>query len=353
MHDKIRILLYLLLAINVCYVLSGAIHLPMQSVDVLGLWLFKAKAIFIEGGLPLKTLNNPDFFLFHPQYPLLLPFLYSLFYLAIGRVWELPILLLYPIYYVVILWLVFKVLKNLGLTSLASLIYVYLYSMFSPLLGQAGRLHAGSADIVIVLLGWLIVYLWQQTQLSKNHALINQSVWLITLLVMVASQIKLEGLFLGAIILILPITKSKKMLYLLVCLLPTLIWTYMVKSLAIPVDFTFVLPGLSELAYRVWLVVSLTAQEMVNVKNWYIFWPLFCLALAAPWSKKDRLIINLGVVGLLMSGAYVLVYLTVTTDVYAHITSSIDRVLFQLTPVLFPIFVFKSQQLLTRLVKHS
>ena len=175
MSKRVINILYLLLFINVCYVLSGVIYIPLQSLDVVGRWLFKAKAIFVEGGMPFKTLNNPDFFLFHPHYPLLLPFLYSLFYFLIGRVWELPILLLSPIYYVLILRLAYTALKKIGLTSLQSLVYVYMYSMLSPLLAQAGRMHAGMADIIIVLLGWLVVYLWQIAKSTVKTTLINQS----------------------------------------------------------------------------------------------------------------------------------------------------------------------------------
>jgi hypothetical protein len=342
MSRKISLFIYFLLAINFLYVLSGVLHIPMQSVDVVGIWLFKAKAFFVEGGFPWQTLNNPDFLLFHPQYPLLLPFLYSGFYFVLGKVWELPILLLYPIYYLFILWLVFQVLLKLKLTSWQALIYVYLYSMLSPLLAQAGRMHAGSADIVIVLLAWLIILLWQRFN--------NINMWLIVFLVMIASQIKLEGLFLGTIIFSFPITKIKKINLLLLAALPFLLWNYFVKATAIPSDFIFVVPGWNDLINRSGLIISLTGQEMLNFKNWYIFWLLFWPAiLFGTWSKKEQPAITLGWVSLIITSAYILVYLTVTTDVKAHIGSSIDRVLFQLTPFLYPIFVVQSQKQLKHL----
>ncbi len=352
MSQKIIWLLYLLLVINFCYVLVGAIYIPLQSVDVVGIWLFKAKAFFVEGGLPMQTLKNPDFLLFHPQYPVLLPFAYSLIYFLLGRVWELPILLLYPIYYLIILMLVFKVLRRMHLSALQSLTYTYIYSMFSPLLGQAGRMHAGSADIVIVLIAWIVIYLWQTIQLFKKDALINQSTWFITLLVMFASQIKLEGLFLAAVIMVLPLRKLKKIVHLAICLTPTLIWSYLVRKWELPVDFSFVLPTLTEVINRMWLIIYLTFREMFNVKNWYIFWPLLGISWMAQKSTNNKWLKHLVLVSLLMSGAYALVYLTVTTDVKAHITSSIDRVLFQLSPIIFPIFVIKSQLLLRRFADH-
>jgi len=354
MSKRITILIYFLLAINVLYVLSGVIHIPLQSVDVVGIWLFKAKAFFVEGGLPLQTLKNPDFILFHPQYPLLLPFLYSLIYFGLGRVWELPILLLYPIYYVLILFLSFKVFKKMKLSTAASLIYVYIYSMLSPLLGQAGRLHAGSADIVLVLLSWIAVYFWQRSQLTKKRTLINQSAWIITCLVMVASQIKLEGLFIGSLIFSLPLSKQHKLLLLGLASMPTLLWSYLVKVLALPTDFALVIPSAWELIDRSRLIMSWTIREMLNYKNWYIFWPLFWLGLTVTkWPKSHPEILGLAQAAFLAAGAFALVYLILTIDaqaevgstVSAHLGSSIDRVLFQLTPFIYPIFVFKSQQI--------
>lgn len=358
MSKKIIWVIYFLLTMNFFYVLSGVLNTPMQSVDVIGIWLFKAKAFFVEGGLPIKTLHNPNFILFHPQYPLLLPGIYSLVYFVLGRVWELPILLLYPFYYLTILWLALKLFQNFGLTKLQSLIYVYIYSMLSPLLGQAGRMHAGSADTVIVLLGWIIVYQWQKTISNKNSTLINQSAWIITLLVMVASQIKLEGLLMGAMLLILPLPKWRKVFYGWLMLLPSLCWSLIVKNLAIPSDFVLAVPTGGELIYRCWLVISLTIQEMLNYKNWYIFWPLFWLVIfTLRWFKKNQAVLDLAGVILMMAGAFSTVYVLSGSNIQAaanastvtYISSSIDRVLFQLTPFVYPLFVMASQQLLAKL----
>jgi hypothetical protein len=340
MRTKIIAFLYLLIFINILYVLSGAFHTSLQSVDALGIWLFKAKAFFVEGGFPLHTLKNPDFFLFHPQYPLLLPFLYSLVYSVLGRVWELPILLLYPLYYVGILFLVHAVLQRQGLTTLQSLVYTYIYSMFGPLLAAAGRMHAGEADILIVLFGWILVYFLQRTRPSN----LSKMAALMTILIIIASQIKMEGLFLSVVLLFLPIQWHRKVVYLFIAVLPSLFWRYTLSLFAIPSDFTFVIPSLWQLGERLWFILLLSGKEMLNVNNWYIFWPLFWMSLQK--EKPSFFIDALQKICLLLAVGFIAVYVSVTTDVYAHIASSIDRVLFQLTPFLYPIFVMNSMKML-------
>lgn len=343
MSRKVIWLLYLLLAINVSYVLSGVLNFPIRSVDVLGFWLFRAKAFFIDGGMPLQTLQFAHFHS-HPQYPILLPFVYSLIYGVMGQVWELPVLLLYPIYYCVILWLAFTVFKGLGLTKLQSITYVYFYSMMSPLLAQAGRGHAGSADIVVVLFSWLVILVWQREKKWGS----GPTLAALTLLVAVASQIKSEGLFLIVGIVPLRVKFWRKILAALVCCLPTLLWMYLLQRYSIEPDFSFALHSFSELTYRVWVIAWVTANEMLNVRNWYFFWPLFWIALAISKARDNSFTQWLKILSLLMFCAFSAVYLTVTTDMYAHITSSIDRVLFQMTPFVFPVFVVLSQDILRR-----
>ncbi len=339
MRRVITLGFYCLLLINFLYVLSGAIWLPIESVDVVGIWLFKTKAFFVEGGLPLQTLKNPDFLLFHPQYPLLLPAVYSLMYFGLGQVWELPLLLLYPLYYLAILLVALTVFRRMGLTELQSVFFTYIYSMFSPLLGQAGRGHAGSADIVLVLIAWVVVWLLQDANHQKRNG------WLIVVMVAIASQIKLEGLFIGATLLVLDSSWPRKTTYLWFAALPTAVWMIVVKWLQIPSDFVFVLPSLSELGGRSWLILSNSLQEMLNLKNWYVFWPLFWLGLAIRPTEPNIFIQRLKIAGVLMACAFVAVYLSVTTDPEAHITSSIDRVFLQITPFVYPIFVFYATQI--------
>lgn len=344
MFRKLTFFLYFLLGINFLYVFSGALLLPMESVDVVGIWMFKTKAFFVEGGFPLATLKNPDFLLFHPQYPLLLPAAYSLVYFLMGQVWELPLLLLYPLYYLAILFLIWKVARNQGISEFKSVLYVYIYSMFSPLVGQAGRGHAGSADIVIVLLAWLAIVVFQ-----AQYSPFNKGLWIL-LITMIASQIKLEGLFLGALLLVLDVSFTKKTLLSFLAFIPTLVWALIVKWLQIPTDFTFIFPGFIELGLRIWLIFKWTLLEMINIKNWYFFWVLFWLAMVATKTFENNFIKKLALASMLITGAYGLVYLTVTTNMEAHISSSIDRVLFHVTPFLYPIFMVKSQSILRKLI---
>ncbi|HSW89764.1 MAG TPA: hypothetical protein VLH19_02730 [Patescibacteria group bacterium] len=338
MRKLTRWFLLALLIINFCYVFSGALHLSWHSEDVVGFWLLKAKAIYLENGFPIHTLKNPDFLLGHPHYPILLPFLFSLEYRVVGGINEMAVFLLYPFVYLFILFVCYKSLRKLSLPPLFSLLMTYVYSMLSPLLTQAGREQAGSADIVIVLFVWLLI-----------HELLGKKrLWILLSIVLMASQIKLEGVFLVIPILLLPGSKWARTWIFIAAIAPVVAWKYLLLSLQIPTDFTLQWMGVEESAHRLFLTIQYTLKEMLNFKNWYILWPLFWLSV--PLVKTQNSFIRrfawptLSVLFLLFIG----VYLTATLEPAGYISSSIDRVLFQLSPWVWVIFswnifqIFKS-----------
>ncbi len=325
----------ILIAVNLIYVVSGVIHYPLRSIDVYAIWLFKAKAFYLQSGLPLPILQNPRYLYSHPQYPLLLPLFFSKIYQLVGGVKEIYVLMLYPVIYLAILLLTYQVFRLVGLFPVPSLFFTYIYSMFSPLLAQAGRQHAGTADIILVLINWLAIYFLYK--FNQNRPLLTG--WLIVILVMIGSQIKLEGLFLISLLIFLSNSWSQRFKYISLAALPFLAWQITRFSLAIPTDFSFAFPGAVELINRLFIVFAGLIKEMLNLKNWYIFWPLFVLAalLKPASSPYIRRIILPSL--LVMSGLFTAVYLFATVNTSAYVSSSIDRILLQLSPFIFIIFV--------------
>lgn len=177
----------ILLIVNFLYVLSGALNFSLRSIDVYSIWLYKAKAFFLLG-VSMDSISNWEFG--HPQYPILLPLLFSGIYKLVNGVNEMLIFVIYPVIYSLILFIVYRLFRTLGLNVLLSLIAVYIYSMFGPLLAQGGRHHAGTADIWLVLFNWSIVYL--ALIFFRNKEKIYQPI-LITVLIAISSQIKAEG----------------------------------------------------------------------------------------------------------------------------------------------------------------
>lgn len=326
-----------LLAVNVAYVISGVVNFGLSSIDASAIWLFKAKAIFLAGGIPWDYLRNPAFIYQHPQYPLGLPFLISTLYGVSGSVDEVAVLLWYPVVYVAILWLCYEVVRKLGAELWLALGFTYLYSLFSPLLAGAGRRHAGEADIILTLIAWFMICCIQRMEWSKKQT--NILSWGVTLLIIIASQIKMEGIFFLPFLWFLPTSKVQKYFQTILAFLPFVAWTYFVKVSGFPADFGFVIPSFSELFQRLLVIGVGYGREFVQVHQWYAFWPVFFLTLfvwpqSHLWIKK-RIWVPL----ILMVGLFTLVYLTTSLDTQSHLLSSIDRVFLQLSPWFFVIWV--------------
>lgn len=332
MRKVIKIVILVLIFINFIYCVSGAIHYPLQSIDVYAYWLLKAKLFFVDGILPLTNLNAFPYA--HPQHPILLPIVFSLIYSLMGKVNEYPVFLIYPVIYLVILFLAYKMFRKLGIGETSSLIFTYVYSMLSPLLAMAGRKHAGEADIFITLIYWGIVHF------VFNYLKDKKIKWLIltSVLIMIASQTKTEGVIAVVIFLFIPLTKKRKALFLAVSTLPAIIWNLIVMLTPLNRDFGWVLYGPIELIKRIGEVFYYVLAEMINVKNWYIFWPIFWLSLFTK-QKLNKPIFKVAVNTVLSMGFLYLLNFTFSTITPAsYVPGAIDRIFIQFSPFFFPAF---------------
>lgn len=334
MQKIIKTTLILLIAINFLYALSGTTNYTFTSIDSYSIWLFKAKAFFIENRFPFKTLSNPNYIYSHPQYPILLPFLISQIYKIAGHTDEPFILSLYPLIYIAIILLTFISLKTMKMETLPSLFFTYLYSMLSPLLAQGGRMHAGNADIIITFLYWvafLTMFYFYKTKKEKHF-------WILIFLIIISSQIKQEGLFLGTSILFLPISKKKKILGITLSLIPTFMWWQFVKSHFLPQSFGITLYPLPILLSRFLLLLKTVFKELLNIKNWYVFWPIYWLLFYL--QKGNSKFLNKVIRPYLFSYLALItcVYLFSTLEISKYAGSSFDRILLQVSPFFYPLF---------------
>lgn len=327
----------LLMVLNVAYVWSGVQTFGLSSIDATAIWMFKAKAFVVEGGIPWQTLLNPAFVYQHPQYPLGLPTVMAAWYWVTGSVNETAVLFWYPIMYAAILWLCYQVIQKLGAEPVVALGATYLYSFFSPLLAGAGRRHPGEADIVITLLAWVVLWLIQRMH-QKPQSSVWES-WAIVGIIMLASQIKMEGLFLLPFLWFLPTKRVTQLVQSGVAVLPFVVWSSVVRMQGLPADFGFAFPGFIPLLERFAVIVLGYGNEFLKVNQWYLFWPILALTLVL-WPQKSRWIArDIIPPTLIMAVLFTLVYITTTLDTHAHLVSSIDRVLLQMSPWFFVIWI--------------
>lgn len=344
MTSIIKKLLWFALLVNFVYVVMGVARYGSQHVDAYGIWMLKAKAWSVEGGIPLGLLRDSRYAYSHQQYPLLLPGVMAGWASLTGSLES--FLWWYPLIYSVFLFLLYTLLRLEGHTKLTSLGWTTAASFMGPLMAQGGRLHAGLADIWIAVLVALCMV-----------ATIYKKPWWIVLSVMIASQIKTEGIFLLAFLVNalfqrvpLSLKKGEAIGMMLTASAPFIVWQGLVRYWQLPSDVRFMWPGLVEVFYRLWIVVVGVGKEMMNWRNWYVVWALAAitsifsvirkLQSSLPQagsgsgfnlrkSQKNNWLSILGV----MVGGYVAVYLFADMNTANYVSSSIDRVMLQLMPL--------------------
>ena len=343
MQKIIRYFLIVLIFFNFIYVLSGVLNYQVQSIDVFGIWLLKAKLFFYNNGFNFDLLKIYKYS--HPHYPILLPLLFFNIFNIVGEFKELWVLLIYPFLYLLILFFAYKVFIKVGIGKNLSIFLVYVYSMLSPLLSQAGRMHAGEADIFITFLSWIIIILILKMKDEKN---ISYHFILITLIV-ICSQIKQEGVFLSYLFLFLPIEKKKRYLLILISVIPSFIWHILRINAGVYSDFGYFIPSIYELFLRFINIVYLVTFEMLNFRNWYLFWVIFWI-LQFLIKTESKIISNIIIPYLLICSASIFIfYLFSTLDPGNYVVSSIDRIMLQMSPFILLIFSEKTKLLLDKI----
>lgn len=311
-----------LLTINVVYATVGVVRLGPRHIDAYGIWMLKAKAWVLEEGLPFGFLKKEQYGYSHGQYPVLLPFLMSRAWNLVGS--EYGFLLFYPFAYIAVLWIIFTLLRQDNISSLKSLVWTTGASFLSPLIAQGGRGHAGLADIWIALL--FGVCLW---------AVREKQVLIAVLSVMLASQIKTEGVFGAAILLGLTLPIKSKLFTIVIAILPAIFWQLMVRLWQLPSDFSLMIPSFGLLVERIGILMVYTIKEMMNINNWYVIWAIFWLSIffgkeqRSWWNRKGWKIL------LVMVAGYAGIYLFSTIEITRYVSSSMDRIMLQLLPLWF------------------
>lgn len=327
-----------LIAINLVYVTTGAVVYPLAHVDVWSNWLYKAKAIYLSNwSFTFLPQWSGEFA--HPQYPLLLPVLFAGIYVVYGGVNEVVVSLLSPLMYGLSIWLGYVLLRRLQFQRLAALVLMYVYSMLSPLLAQGGRFHAGMPDLYITVLYWIGLHLLWLLHRAVAKPSKRKAMWALILVSVLASWIKLEGCLLSLLILCTPYPTKQKLSYWLVALTGLLSWQAVRLYWLIPSSYGLALPDLLELIGRLRIVIqSVVVEVFANWRNWYWFWWLFGFLYvgvkpARTWVKK-----TIQPLWWLLVVSLAGIYLFSTVPTTGYVSSSLDRLLLQISPIWLVLF---------------
>lgn len=323
----------LLIAINIVYVTSGAAHFPMSHIDVWSSWLYKAKALYLsQGSIEFLITAHNQFN--HPQYPILLPLVFAFIYHLLGGVNELIVSLISPIVYVSVLYSTYITLRKFKRSPIAAVIFTYCYSMLPPLLAQGGRYHAGMPDIYLTLLHSLAVLHIYSSQNSQGRNL--QKTIALVLVTIVASLIKTEGVLFVFYFLFLPIKVHQKLLAGILSLLGFFYWEWIVITAPIYQSYMLLLPTVTVISERAPTIFFESIREVFfNLRNWYGTWWLFTLMALVPHQQSRFTQKTLKPLLWIFLSSFFFIYLCNTTPVEGYVSSSLDRLLLQISPIWF------------------
>src|SRR5262245_19395323 len=136
---------------------------PMEAYDAVSNWGLKGKAIWLAGNIPTSFLQNPNYEVFHPDYPLLVPLLESYVYRFAGGLREGSAKLIFPLFLACCVVILFAALRREGQTRRSCLLFSFLLVSIPYFSEHATN---GYADVVLgfyFCAGTLYLYFWQIT----------------------------------------------------------------------------------------------------------------------------------------------------------------------------------------------
>ncbi|MFA7676537.1 MAG: glycosyltransferase family 39 protein [Candidatus Omnitrophota bacterium] len=147
---------------EVIYAFFRCLIKPVESYDAVAHWAFKAKAIYLFGGLPLDIFRRPApaDLIFTADYPWLLPFSQAYIYNFINNFDDFVSKMIIPLFFLACIILFYRLLKRRGLNRLHSLVFTFFLASIPQFNNYA---TIGYADLVLGFyysFSFLYLYLW-------------------------------------------------------------------------------------------------------------------------------------------------------------------------------------------------
>jgi hypothetical protein len=304
-------------------------------------WESKAHLACINSGvIPLQYFSDPSRAWSHPEYPLFLPLTQSWFYSWLGSCHQGLIKLIFPPFYLAALGLLYVSGSRTG----GSRVHGWLPAMmlfFVPLaIFRDGSATSGYADFPLAVCYLAAaVYVAEYWKSGASDAL-----RLASCLSALLPWVKQDGTILWLVIAVLIAVKgvSRKQLKApLAAIMPGLLvalsWIVFVRVVKAPFMDAFlpVRPATLWAHLDRWPpVVKAMYSEMADWTHWSLMWPGLLLALPMTRSTERRA----QIIALLMAviapvTLYSWVYVFSSLQYMEHVTSSLSRLLLQVTPV--------------------
>lgn len=350
--DRYSIPFFIIIAIQLSYSFIYASALPVSGWDSWAIWFLKAKAFFIEGGVPAGFLTDPSFGYSHPDYPLMVPLAVSWIYMVIGGADDSIARLIYPLQYAALLAVFYHFVKT-AVGARVGLLFTALLSLTPILVMHSSGLpvkvgglytgdYAGYADLALsayFMGSGAFIYLYLRDARPSQFLCA-------VLFLSIGAWTKNEGLtfaMIGLLILWIGSMRTGKRAGYLIAV-SIAIFALFVGPWAI---FKAGIDIASEYAGRAGQVASFDAVSRLSTIFRYLARDLFLLTglFSFTWwlwlcgvilnirGQFKGPILSLNVLALGQLGVYVFVYMITPADLEWHLQTSLDRLSLQLLPL--------------------
>jgi len=312
---------------------------PIYKRDGLGLWLTKAKMIYLDKTIYSENFFNPHRIQDHPRYPLFLPLLEAS-YFSIKGINERDVKILSIFIWFLILGIIFEVLlksKGLNCTLLALIILCSIPAYYVML---DGSLSTGYADIPLSLfyLGAFIT-VYEYFQSGKKESIV-----LAGLFSAFAIFTKNEGFVIAVSIFITLVFFSVRkkdiwwfLLYLILPILPWLIIRYHLPNLYME-HYLSNIPKIFSNLYRTPTILRNAIFEAFNVRHWGIFWGIVIYIFLT--RRNDKYLHPMKYLTMIILIFYIGIFLLTPWDINFQMRIAFPRMLLHITPCsVFLIFI--------------
>lgn len=334
-----RLLLALPFVLQFLYVLQGIFSFPYATGDAYASWIFKGNLWYLFGWQGLANfLQDPVFTYIRPGYPLLLPLAIVGIYSLVGGVQELAVLGLYPLIYLVMIILLYRLLKPL-IGKWGAYLAAFFWATTPVIERHAGRFETGFADLPLSLTLFVgTVGMWQGVRTKRGWWFVLGGLFLAA-----SAHLKYEGvLWIVSLALAGVITFSwpkaqRLLLSLLVAFGSILPWFLFAQSHRLALYYRTDLGSLAESGRLVrlgWLIQAFGGQ--------IIAWPQWGLTLLGIggllvflagklWRSNYRWLMLALVFQVF---GFSLVYVISESEIQGHVAVTLYRLLIQLLPIL-------------------
>jgi len=315
---RIDIILVFLLLLFLGPIFFKTFSAPIWGYDAYAIWLARARAFFVDGGIDI---NNLKYF-FPPEHPPMWSVICYWLFIFIGRIDFLAVRILPLLFYLLIIYSFYY--KTKGKSMLKIIFFFFLLTIPQMIENVVNPLLAGNADLFAAFYVFLAVVNLLDKQWTKTGLFLG-------LASMVKSDVTpmLMLFVVGYWLLI----SKKKIKPIVTALLPLILLFIAKKALGISsryLGFENIKLGMDYIFYD----LMAFREEVRNIGNWNLVWWMYILGLFcfAKEIFKDRKILfaNLLIIGQFLS--YFLIFLITPENQAGQIATALFRLFLHLAP---------------------